>query len=135
MPRARAVGIRDVIVERHRAGMPLTQIAVELDLSVWTGRTIWRRYRDRGRGGPRPDYATCGRRGPRHPAVLVETALALRREHRRWGAGLIRPKLGEVFADQPLPNERTGRHWFAAAGRAPAAPPVATTPAAGHDPA
>ena len=128
MPRAIAVGTREVIIERHLAGVPLARIADEPALSPWTVRTIWRRYRDRGPAGLVPDYAACGRPGPRHPTALHETALALRRERPRWGAGLIRLHLAERFPPAALPRERTLRRWFAAAGlgtpqRPPPLPP------------
>ena len=74
MPRALALDLRQVIVERHRAGASLPAIARDLTLSPWTVRTIWRRYRNRGAAGLVPDYAACGRPGPRHPAELHEAA-------------------------------------------------------------
>lgn len=132
MPRAIAVGIREVIIERHLAGVPLAAIAAELDLSPWTVRTLWRRYRDRGPDGLVPDYAACGRRGRRHPEALAAVALAVRREHPRWGAGLIRTHLAERFPDHVLPHERTLRTWFAAAGLVPPKRPPPPPPPPRH---
>jgi transposase len=123
MPRAIAVATRETIVARHLAGATLPQIAADLDLPWATVRRIWRRYRDRGEAGLAPNYAACGRRGPRHQAALYAQALAVRREHPDWGSGLIRVALATAFPDQPLPDERTIRRWLAAAGLAPAPPP------------
>lgn len=123
MPRALAVGVRQSIVERHLAGATLGAIAQELDLSPWSVRTVWRRFRDRGEEGLVPDYAACGRPGPRFPAALHAAALDLRREHPGWGAGLIRTELGMRFPAPPLPHEATLRRWFREAGLRPPPPP------------
>jgi transposase len=124
MPRALAVAQRQTIVDRHLAGVSLPAIARALDLSPWTVRTIWRRYRDRGEAGLRPDYAGCGRPGPRHGRALYETALQLRRAHPGWGAGLLRLELAARFPAQRLPHEATVRRWLreAGLGRAPRVP-------------
>ena len=115
MPQALAVDLRRTIVERHRAGASLPAIAREMELSPWTVRTLWRRYRDRGEAGLLPDYAACGRPGPRH-------APALRRAHPGWGAGLIRIELAARFPDHPLPHEATVRRWLRDAGLSRPAP-------------
>ena len=70
-----------------------------------------------------PDYAACGRSGPRHPQPLYAHALAIRRAHPGWGAGLIRLEVGGAFPDQPLPHEATLRRWFREAGLTPPPPP------------
>jgi transposase len=119
MPRALPVDLRQTIIDRHRGGTALPAIARDLGLSPWTVRTIWRRWRDRGAAGLRPDYAACGRPGPRHPSALYEAALAMRREHEAWGAGLIRVELADRFPGQRLPHEATLRRWFREAGLAP----------------
>ena len=119
MPRAIPVATREAIVARHQAGVSLPRVVAELALPWATVRRIWRRYRDRGGTGLAPDYAAGGRRGPRHPPVLYDRALAVRREHPGWGAGLIRVEVGKQFPDHALPHERTLRRWFAAAGLAP----------------
>jgi transposase len=126
MPRALPVALRQAIVERHLAGASLAAVATECALSPWTVRTVWRRYRDRGAAGLVPDYAACGRPGPRLPQALYERALAVRRAHRRWGAGLIRAELAKQHPDQPLPHEATLRRWFRDAGLG--APPRAPHP-------
>lgn len=133
MPQALAVAQRQTIVERHLAGDALSAIARDLDRSPWTVRTIWRRYRDRGEAGLIPDYAACGRPGPRHAAALYATALALRRAHPGWGAGLIRTELAGSFPGQPLPHEATVRRWLRGAGlgRPPRVPRPPDPPRAG----
>jgi len=135
MPRALAVDLRQTVVERHQGGASLPAIARDLALSPGTVRTVWRRYRDRGEAGLAPDYAACGRSGPRYPAVLYDAACTLRREHPGWGAGLIRVLLGDAVPDQPVPHAATLRRWFREAGLGPPprvpqppAPPRTTVP-------
>jgi hypothetical protein len=65
-----------------------------------------------------PDYAACGRPGPRQPAGLYEAALARRRAHPGWGSGLIRLELASAFPEQVLPHDATLRRWFREAGLA-----------------
>jgi len=135
MPRALAVDVRQQIIERHLAGATLAAIAQELTLSPDTVRNIWRRYRDRGEAGLAPDYAACGRPGPRFPAAVYAAALAMRREHPGWGATLIRLKLADACPGQPLPHAATLRRWVREAGLTPPPrpprppePPRATQP-------
>lgn len=123
MPRALPVDLRQTIVERHLAGVPLAAIATEFALSAWTVRAVWRRYRDRGVAGLAPDYAACGRPGPRLAEPVYTAALALRRAHPGWGAGLIRTELAARLPDQALPHVATLRRWFRAAGLTRPAPP------------
>ena len=133
MPQALAVTLRQTIVERHLAGDSLPAIARDLDLSPWTVRTIWRRYRDRGDAGVVPDYAACGRPGPRHALALYETVLALRRAHPGWGSGLLRLELATRFPAAALPHDATIRRWLRAAGlgRPPRTPAPPDPPRAG----
>lgn len=128
MPRAIPQPLRQELVRRHLAGEPLHQLAAALQLPYRSARGIWRRYRQRGEAGLVPDYARCGRSGPRYPRTLQETALTLKREHPRWGAPLIRLHLQEQHPGQPLPRVRTLQLWFRQAGvqtprtRRPSAP-------------
>ena len=133
MPQALPVALRQTIVERHLDGASLPAIARDLDLSPWTVRTLWRRYRDRGDAGLGPAYAACGRPGPRHPDAVYQTALALRQAHPGWGAGLIRTELAACFPGQRLPHEATIRRWLRDAGlsRPPRAPRPPDPPRAG----
>jgi hypothetical protein len=122
MPQALAVAVRQTIVERHLAGASLPAIARALGLSPWTVRTLWRRYRDRGDAGLVPDYAACGRPGPRHPQPLYAHALLLRRAHPGWGAGVIRTELAQQHPQLALPHEALvpGRGIGPVPGTAPA---------------
>jgi transposase len=104
----------------------LTAIAQELELKYRSVRQIWARYRQRGEAGLQPHYEQCGRASP-FPAAIQRAALALKREHPRWGGGLIHLQLAEQFPGQLVPKERTLQRWFQQAGLQPAraqAPPI-----------
>ena len=58
----------------------------------------------------------------------MQAALALRREHPIWGAGLIRVMLRRQLPQDAPPAERTLQRWFVRAGLAPA--PAGRRPAA-----
>jgi hypothetical protein len=52
---------------------------------------------------------------------VVERAVQLKKEHGRWGAGLIRLMLRDEFEADEIPSERSLQRWFrqAGVGRAP----------------
>lgn len=119
MPQALAVPIRELIIERHAQGESLARIADNLGLSYWTVRTIWRRYRERGEAGLKPDYERCKQSGPRSSRLVYRAACRLKRAHPRWGAGLIRVLIERKWPEEVVPHERTLQRWFRAAGLQP----------------
>ncbi len=119
MPAAIARPIREEVVRRHQAGEPLTEIAKDLGFSYRAARGLWRRFRERGEKGLDNDYANCGPPGPRFPKAVYEAALGLRREHPRFGAGLIRVELQAQFPGEEIPGERTLNRWIQEAGLQP----------------
>lgn len=104
----------EAIIQQHQAGMSLPAIAQHMHLSLWTVRDIWRRFRDRG--SVQPNYAACGRRGPRAEGRVYRGALWLKRVHPAWGALLIRTVLRQKWPDAYLPHGRTLQRWFRQAG-------------------
>jgi len=128
MPRAIPYPIRQDIIQRHQAGHSLAAIAQELQLSYRTVRTFWRRYCASGDAGLQPSYARCGPQQRAFPPNLQHAARTFKRDHPRWGAGLIQLQLRKQFPSQPLPSWRTLQRWWQQDGLQPArrrAPPVA----------
>ena len=119
MPRALALPLREQIVQRHQQGQPLQQIAQELDLSYRSVCHCWQRFCRLGEAGLPPDYNRCGTHQREFSEDLQQQVLALKKEHPRWGAGLIRLTLQPQFADTALPSARTLQRWFAAQGLTP----------------
>ena len=117
MPRAIPEPIRREIVERQQAGESVASLQGRYGIAERTIRSLCRRVRERGEAGLATDYSQCGRQRRMAPEVW-EAALALKREHRRWGAVLIQLELRERFPEQALPSERTLQRWFQAAGLA-----------------
>lgn len=116
MPRAVSVAIRQVIVERHERGETLQAVADDMELSLWTVRSIWRRYREQGEAGLKPDYENCGRKGVRSARLVYRGTIWLKRAHPKWGAGLIRLLVAEKWPELKVPHERTLQRWFRAEG-------------------
>jgi hypothetical protein len=116
MPQAIPVPIRQKIVMRHEAGESLAKIASEMKLSYDTVRGIWRRYRDRGEAGLKPDYDQCGKKGPRAPKLVHRAAIWLKRAHPKWGAVLIKLLIEDKWPRLKVPHARTLQRWFGAAG-------------------
>jgi hypothetical protein len=119
MPRALPIPLRQQIVQLRRDGVALTQIARQLDQKYRTVRAIWYRYCDQGEAGLEIHYDRCGPRGSSYPEELVEVALALKRDHPRWGGVLIRLELARRFPDIALPHPRTLQRWWSGAGLTP----------------
>ena len=111
--------LREQIVQRHQRGEPLTWIAADLAVPYRTARQWWRRYRDEGDAGLKTRYQNCGPKGPKTAPAIHAAALAMKRAHPSWGAGLIRVQLVAQFLPQPVPQVRAIQRWFHAEGLQP----------------
>ena len=119
MPRPVPVPLRLALWRRHLDGQDGPTIARALGLAPLTVRRLIHRLRQEGQPAVIPRYDRGGAATPKCPESVVQTALALRREHPSWGAGLIRVMLRrQLPADSP-PAERTLQRWFVRAGLAP----------------
>ena len=120
MPAALALTIRQEIIERRTRGERFRHIAAALRLSYDTVRHVWRHWQQYGH--LTPNYAACRHPGPRKPAPVHAAALALKQQHPRWGAVVIRLALLDDFPAADVPAERTLQTWFRQAGvnRSPA---------------
>jgi transposase len=110
---------REQIAQRHQQGEPLTAIAAGLNVPYRTVRQWWRRFRDEGAAGLQTHYQNCGPKGPKTAPAIHTAALAMKREHPTWGAGLIRVQLLAQFPGQGMPKIRGIQRWFQAAGLQP----------------
>lgn len=119
MPQAWPLALREQMVQRHQQGEPLTEIAAAVKVPYRTVRRWWHRYQQEGAAGLHTRYAHCGPKGPKAPPPVHAAALALKREHPSWGAGLIRLQLVEQFAPGEVPQVRAIQRWFQAAGLQP----------------
>lgn len=102
------------VVRNHQAGQSLSQIAEAMELSVWTVRGIWRRFRDRGH--VEPHYQACGRHGIQAERRVYRAALWLKRNHPKWGAPFIRVLIQNKWKAARVPHTRTLQRWFRQAG-------------------
>jgi len=116
MPTPVPYPVRLVIMRRHQRGQSAATIAAALGLPARTVRHLLGQYRAHGESVLLPSY---WRKEPSPAPVdaMREQALALRREHPTWGAGLIRVHLRRRGS---LPTERTLQRWFRQAGLGPA---------------
>ena len=120
MPRAVPVPIREVIQKRALRGHDVGAIAASLHLSQRTVRHILQRLREHGSDSLKPNYSDCGREALTAPSEFIQEAIALRKEHPTWGAGLIRVMLGKNHVGELLPCERTLQRWLQRTGGTPA---------------
>ena len=118
MPAATPIRIRRVIVERRASGESYAAIARDLAMPYVTVRGIDRHYQQTGQ--LEPSYEGCRQTGVRKPAAIYGQAVALKRAHPGWGAGLIWVELAEVFDEAALPSVRSLQRWFRRAGVAAA---------------
>jgi transposase len=111
--------LRQELVRRHQQGETLLAIAQSMSAPYPTVRNWWRRYRQAGDAGLQTHYDRCGPQAPRAGVALQQAALALKREHASWGAGLIRLELVKQFPGQYVPQPRALQRWFQAADLQP----------------
>jgi hypothetical protein len=115
MPAATPVHIRQLIVNRHAQGESLASIGRDLSMPYIT---VWKVSRDyQRRGYLEPNYGRCRQTSIRKSNTVYEKAIALKQDHRSWGAGLIWVELAEQFEDGDLPSVRTLQRWFKRAHR------------------
>lgn len=117
MPRPIPVAIRQQIVQRHQAGVPLKTIAQELQRPYESVRKVWRLYRREGR--IEPNYAACGPSGVRAEPRVYRAARFLKHGHRRWGAPLICQIIRQKWPDAVVPHPRSLQRWFQQWGLTP----------------
>lgn len=110
MPAALPFEVRAEIVRRRERRESLRSISQEMGLAYDTVRQIWQHWQTRGT--LTPNYAACRHPGIRKPVAVYEAALALRRQHPRWGAVVIRLYLLDEFEADAVPGERTLQTWF-----------------------
>lgn len=130
MPRALPFALREQIVRLRQAGQTYAQIAATLRVKERSVEHLCKRYQARGEEGLSTGYSQCGPKQIAFDADIQQAALQMRREHPRWGGGLIRLQLMAQGAERALPSVRTLQRWFAAAGLTPARrirPPVERT--------
>ena len=94
---------REEIVRRKAAGESLEEIAQSLGYSYWGVRKIWRQYQKQGEEGLRLKYRK--ERGTIRKRVEVyQKAIEWKREHRGWGAGLVRSLLLREWPVEEVPS-------------------------------
>lgn len=114
MPAAKSMQIRREMVRRREGGETLASISRELGVGYETVRKVWGRYQQTGEVEPR--YAACVHTEIRKSRVIYECAIALKRSHPSWGAGLIRVELAGQVEGADLPSQRTLQRWFRRGG-------------------
>lgn len=102
-------------------------LASQFRISTRTVQRLYARFEKLGDDGIAPDYQNCGsKQAAKTDDELVEQILETRRDHRQWGAELIRVVLEEEYDD--LPNARTLRRYLRQAGLNPAPAGRRSTP-------
>lgn len=129
MPKPIPVPIRRLLQERARQGETASQLAEAFALSPRTVRNLLQRFRQLGDAAIAPSYRRP-ETPPAHakPDEMRQAALALRRDHPTWGAGLIRVAMAQEHPDWACPHDRTIRRWLRLAGLGPAPPGRPTGP-------
>jgi transposase len=114
MPAPIPVEIRRQIVTRHESGETLVEISQTLGLSYETVKRLWGRWRKEGK--LTPNYEQAKRRGTRRYGSIYEAAIQMKRDHPKWGAGLIRIQLERDYPSEKSPSTRTLQRWFRTEG-------------------
>jgi transposase len=120
MPAPLPLPVPQAILRRHHRGEATPAIARALGVPERTVRALRRRWRAQAEVVLAPAYQRGARPRTVPSQQLHDRALALRRQHPGWGAGLIRVFLGQDAPAGSLPAERTVQRWFHQAGLGPA---------------
>jgi hypothetical protein len=120
MPHPTPLPLRQVIVQRAEEGQSTSTIARSLGLACRTVRHLLQRFRVQGQAALATSYPSRAYPHTAEFRALVDEALAMRREHPTWGAGLIGVLLRRHHPVQGLPSARTLQRWFQRAALSPA---------------
>ncbi|HLN64660.1 MAG TPA: hypothetical protein VK464_24310 [Symbiobacteriaceae bacterium] len=121
MPRFVPVPTRLAVYHAHLDGLGTAELAGRFNLPRRTVRHIIGQGRDSGGTFHGPAYAS-GPSASAFTATLRQRVLALRQQHPRWGATLIRLCLEDLPPDQldePVPSDSTIRRWLEEGGLSP----------------
>jgi transposase InsO family protein len=84
---------------------------------------LYEHFNRDGEKAIQPTYNHCGQNHPNStPEEILSKARSLRKQHPKWGAGLIRLMIQPTQPDQHIPVARTLQRHFQRTGLAPAAP-------------
>lgn len=114
MPVPISMSVREQITALRLRGAKLVEIAQQLNLSFWTVRNLYRKFRDHQGATVSPNYSVGLLL--RSDKLIYRAALWLKRLHPLWGAGFVLCLLQERYPDRPLPHQRTLQRWWQAKG-------------------
>ena len=92
--------------------MLVKSISLQLNISLSTIYSIWRRYKKCGDPGLNNAYSKCGPQTIYHDALMFRAVLWRKRLHPLWGAGRIRIRLEKRYDLSRIPSERTMQRWL-----------------------
>jgi hypothetical protein len=112
MPQALPSAVRRAIANRARHRRSASEIALELRLHERTVRRILKQIEERGQSAMHASYEACGVSQTDDFDRLRQRVLALRQQHRLWGAGRLLLELETLSEGVALPSERTLQRWL-----------------------
>src|SRR5512137_2839709 len=112
MPQPIARATRERIVKQREEGKTVGQVAEAEGVSKRSVRRIYSAWRKQGEAGLNTHYHEGARDRCQFSQRIYRQAIALKRRHQKWGAGLIQVKLEMTHTRERLPAERTLQDWF-----------------------
>lgn len=124
MARAHSQEVREKILSHRKEGYSMLEISEKMSISYNSVRTLCQRYSssDQSESGMKaailPYYAQCGPQDKAYSAEIIESALALKRLHPRWGAPRLRLALesdmGSTQSEggDTIPSIRSLERWY-----------------------
>ena len=112
MPQAISRALREQIVERRGRGETVGQVAQAEGVSKRSVRRIYSAWQQDKERALLTRYRESANTVIQYSTRLYRQAVAMKRKHPSWGAGLIRVQLVSAYRDQALPAERTLQVWF-----------------------
>lgn len=109
--RAHDYAIRSEVIRRHNLQESAASISRVLGISYSSVRQLIKRYQEHGPTGLSPDYSACGR-STTFCSALIDRAVAMKVQHKDWGAPYILLQLSKEFPGQALPSARRLQQIF-----------------------
>lgn len=113
MSKAISPVVRSQVIELYESGSLYRSIVSITGVSLRCCQSLVKQWQTSGcKIVPVENYSLCGQRWSGYPQYVYDKAISLKSERERWGAGLIRIKLGMLYPNISLPSERTLSEWF-----------------------
>ena len=111
MPKAISAGIRQSILAQYEAGVGISRLSAQFEVSRGSIHTLVQRHKSSGGLGVKPLYGHCGKQRPNGQTLVFRAVRCLKTWHPAWGANKIHAEIKRSRPGWTLPSIRTFYRW------------------------